>query len=60
GYLVMFFTKFYCEINWIEYCWAQCKRYAHEHCNYTLAGLPAQIPDALASVKPSTIHSLYH
>jgi len=60
GDLVMFFQKFHCKINWIEYFWAQCKRYAREYCDYILTGLRARIPDALASVQDSTIHSCYH
>ncbi|PWW74282.1 hypothetical protein C7212DRAFT_134534, partial [Tuber magnatum] len=59
-HLVVFFPKFHCKINWIEYFWTQCKRYAREYCDYTLTGLWAQIPDAIASVKVTTIHSCYH
>ena len=60
GHLVMFFPKFHCEINWIEYFWGQSKRFVREHCDYTLNGLRARIPDSLASVKSSTIHGFYH
>jgi len=54
GHLVMFYPKFHCEMNWIEYYWGSCKRYARKHCTYTLAGLHDVLPDALESV-PDTL-----
>jgi hypothetical protein len=39
GHLVMFYPKFHCELNWIEYYWGACKHYARKHCNYTLPGI---------------------
>ena len=38
------------ELNPIERCWAQAKRYTRSHCNYIIAGLRKNIPDALDNV----------
>ena len=56
----MFFPKFHRGINWIEYFRGQAKRFAWEHCDYTLNGIQARISDSHASVKSSTIHGFYH
>lgn len=55
GHLVMFYPKFHCELNFIEYFWASCKRFTRDNCNYRLEGLRRTIPDAMASVSSSTI-----
>ena len=39
GHCCMLLPKFHCEINPIERCWAQAKRYVRSHTNYTIAGL---------------------
>ena len=54
GHLVMFYPKFHCEINWVEYYWRSCKLYARKHCNYTLASVYKVVLDALESV-PDTL-----
>ena len=59
GHLVLFYPKFHPELNFIEYYWAQCKRYARENCNYSLPGLRHTIPAALEHVDKSTISKFY-
>ena len=54
GHLVLFYPKLHCEMNWVEYYWGSCKRYARKHCTYTLAGLYEVLPGALESV-PDTL-----
>ena len=39
GHCFMLLPKFHCEINPIERCWAQAKRYVRSHTNYTIFGL---------------------
>ena len=50
GHKVLFYPKFHCELNFIEYYWATIKSYACQHCNYTFKGLKETVPHALASV----------
>jgi hypothetical protein len=54
GHLVLFYPKFHCELNWIEYYWGETKRYTRRNCTYTLAGLREVLPTALESV-PDTL-----
>ncbi len=46
----MMLRKFHCEINPIQRCWAQAKRYSGAHCNYSIVGLRKVVPDTLDSV----------
>ena len=50
GHLVLFYPKFHCKLNFIEFFWAAAKRYARESCEYSLQGLRETIPKALKSV----------
>lgn len=50
GHLVLFYPKFHCELNWIEYYWGEAKRYTRANCTYSLAGLKEVLPIALESV----------
>jgi len=54
-YRVLYYPKFHCELNHIEYFWCHSKRYARESCDYTIDGLRRHVPDALAQVRNSTI-----
>ena len=38
GHIFIPYTKFHCELNWIEYYWGRCKYFTRKHCNYSLSG----------------------
>ena len=39
GHECLFYPKFHCELNYIEYFWAAVKRYKRENCNYSFSEL---------------------
>jgi hypothetical protein len=55
GHKVLFYPRFHCELNYIEYFWAAVKEYAREHCDYSFKGLKEVVPRALESVEVLTI-----
>ncbi|CAG8678185.1 4208_t:CDS:2 [Cetraspora pellucida] len=50
SYKVIFYPKFYCELNYIENFWELAKQYAQCYCNYTWEGLKKTVLQALESV----------
>ena len=58
-HVCMFLPKFHCELNPIERCWCQAKRYLRAHCNYTFQGLQKTIPKALDSVQIDSIKKFF-
>ena len=50
GHACILLPKFHCELNPIERCWAQAKRYTRAYLNYTIAGLRRNVPDSLETV----------
>ena len=59
GQLMIFYPKFHCGLNFIEWYWCGCKWYARENCQYTLPGLRETVPEALKSVSRAAIHRHY-
>jgi len=55
GHLCLFFPKFHCELNFIEFFWAQVKKYLRDNCDYTFDTLKENMPKALESVPLATI-----
>jgi transposase-like protein len=60
GHLRLFFLKFHCELNYIEFFWAQVKKYLCDHCNYTFNTLKDNMTNALKSVPLATIRQWEH
>ena len=50
GHMCIMLPKFHCELNPIERCWGQAKRYTRSFNNYTLPRLWTNIPNGLNSV----------
>ena len=59
GHACIFLPKFHCELNPIEKCWAQAKRYTRAHTNYTIQRLRLIVPDGLDSVSIENIKNYF-
>jgi hypothetical protein len=51
----IFYPKFHCELNNIEYYWAALKRYTRENCTYRFFELEKTVRNAMDSVSLKTI-----
>ena len=59
GHRVMYYPKFHCELNHIEYFWFDGKSWTRRHCKYTIEGLREDVSKALSLVKSSIILGHY-
>ena len=59
GHACIFLPKFHCELNPIEKCWAQAKRYTCAHTNYTIQRHRIIVPDGLDSVNLDNIRKYF-
>lgn len=55
GHEVIFYPKFHCELNYIEYYWAALKRFTRDNCHYTFPELEPTVMQAMDSVDLRTI-----
>lgn len=59
GHAFQFIPKYHCELNPIERCWSQSKRYTRAYCNYNITGLRRNIPRGLDSVSVENIQNYF-
>ena len=59
GHLVAYYPKYHHELNYIEYFWGFCKRFARDNCDYTLVGLRRTVPKSLSAVHTETIQRFF-
>ena len=55
GHECIFYPKFHCELNYIEFFWGAVKRYTRENCNYSFVDLKDTVKAGLDSVSLTTI-----
>ena len=58
-HLVAYYPKYHPELNYIEYFWGFCKRFARENCDYTLVGLRRTVPKSLSAVPMETTQRFF-
>ena len=58
-HVCIFLPKFHCELNPIEKCWGQAKRFTRANTNYTIQRLRTTIPQGLDQVSSENIGNYY-
>ncbi len=51
---VMYYAKFHCELNYIEYFWCDGKSWTRRLCKYTIDEFKEDLPKGLTLVSSST------
>ena len=59
GHPCLFIPKFHCELNPIERCWSQAKRYTRAYCTYNIIGLRRNVVPGLDSVQVVNIQNYF-
>ena len=50
GHEAIFYPKFHCELNYIEFYWAALKRYTRENCKYSFPELESTVREGMDNV----------
>lgn len=59
GHAFLFIPKYHCELNAIERCWSQAKRYTRAYCNYSITGLRRNIPESFDTISVENIQNYF-
>ena len=59
GHAFLFIPKYHCELNAIERCWSQAKRYTQAYCNYSITGLRRNIPESFNAILIENIRNYF-
>ena len=59
-YLVVYYPKYHCKLNYIEHFWYSAKKWARKNCQYIFKDIQRYIPRSLASISQKTILIYYH
>ena len=54
GHKILRTPQYHCDLQPIESCWAVVKNYMADNCDFTMAGLRSNLPQAFAKVTPET------
>ena len=55
GHMIIFYSKFHWELNFIKNFWGAVRVYVRKNCDYSWNGLVRTVPKALESVPVKTI-----
>ena len=55
GHAFLFIPKYHRELNAIDCCWSQAKRYMRAYCNYSITGLRWNIPESFDTISVENI-----
>jgi hypothetical protein len=55
GHILIFYSKFHQEFNWIEMFLGATKRFTRKHCTYSFQGLERVVPQALKATSVATM-----
>lgn len=55
GHIAIFYPKFHCELNFVEYYWGSAKRYTRDNCGYNIAALRVIVPQTFELVSSELI-----
>lgn len=59
GHACIMLPKFHCEINPVERCWAQSKRFTRSHAKYNIESLRKNVPAGLDSISLENIQNYF-
>ena len=59
GHEVIFYPKFHCELNYIEFYWAALKRYTRYNCKYSFPELESTVREGIGDIRHESYSTVY-